>query len=194
MKSWRISILIIVITSILGCSDSVPPPPQASDEAQETQEEANTSMTMQGIDLYMHKPELGNQDAGKPELWVRAESLTIGEENIYHFEHARAVIYGRDASEEVTINAKRGFFEQDARAMLEGDVTLEAGTLHMLLRDIQWVRPEDGTTGAAFSDNPVIIDDPDLQLNASSLRLYPDTQQFELDNVTGMVRFGGNLL
>jgi LPS export ABC transporter protein LptC len=127
-------------------------------------------------------------------LWVRAESLTVGDGNTYHFENARAVLYGQEEAEEVVIVAKRGSFEQDASAVLEGDVTLTAGTLHMLLTDIKWMRPEDGTTGAAFSDKPVVIDDPDLQLNASGMRLHPDTQQFELDNVSGVVRFGGKLL
>lgn len=194
MKARCISILLLPFMLLPGCS-SPPPAPDPTPLENEVAKPANSdAMTMQGIDLYMHRPTSKEVGAQKPELWVRAESMAIGDGNTYHFENARAVIYSQDEAEEVVIEAKRGSFEQDASAVLEGDVTLTAGTLHMLLTDIKWMRPEDGTTGAAFSDKPVVIDDPDLQLNASGMRLHPDTQQFELDNVSGVVRFGGKLL
>lgn len=194
MRLWCLSILFSGFVIVVGCSNPAPPSVSDKEEGESSKPKESDAMTMQGIDLYMHKPVSGGQKSGKPELWVRAESLNIGDGNTYYFENARAVIYGQEESEEVVIEAKRGSFEQDARAVLEGDVVLDAGTLHMLLTDIQWTRPEDGGTGAAYSENPVVIDDPELQLKASNLRLYPDTQQFELDNVTGMVRFGGKLL
>jgi len=196
MTLLRTLIFLLPFWVLLGCSSPAPSPaPEPQEAATQSQEpEKSESMTMQGIDLYMHRPGIGQENSQKPELWVRAESLTIGEGNTYHFENARAVLYGQEEAEEVVIEAKRGSFEQDARALLEGDVTLTAGTLHMVLSDIQWVRPEDGTTGVAVSDRPVVIDDPELQLKALSLRLYPDSQQFELSNVSGMVRFGGKLL
>lgn len=196
MTSLRAFIVLLPFWVLLGCSSPAPPPVAEPQEAstQSQEPEKSEAMTMQGIDLYMHRPGAGEENSQKPELWVRAESLTIGEGNTYHFANARAVIYSREEAEEVVIEAKRGSFEQDARAVLEGDVTLTAGTLRMVLSDIQWVRPEDGTAGVAVSDRPVVIDDPDLQLKALSLRLYPDSQQFELSNVSGMVRFGGKLL
>jgi len=60
----------------------------------------------------------------------------------------------------------------------------------MLLSDIHWQRGDETTAGMASTDNPVIIDDPELQLNASGLRLYPDERHFELVNVSGVIRFG----
>ncbi|MCK5862220.1 MAG: LPS export ABC transporter periplasmic protein LptC [Candidatus Hydrogenedentes bacterium] len=194
MKSGKSCIVLSLLLVLLGCA--VPEPlSENKEETPETTAAANSNaMTMQGIDLYMHRGDTSEDISGKPELWVRAESLTVGDGNTYHFETARAVIYGQEDVEEVIIVAKRGTFEQDSRAVLEGDVTLTAGTLHMILEDIQWMRPEDGTTGIVFSDKPVVIDDPDLQLNSSNLRLHPDTQQFELDDVSGVLRFGKTLL
>ncbi len=184
----------LVVLLIVGCGrpasepgrEAVERPEPASPVAEQSGLDA---MTMQGIDLYMHRSAPREGVPGRPELWVRADSLTIGERNTYLFENARAVIYGRDDTEEVIIQALRGDFEQDARAILEGDVHLTAGTLQMRLSDIEWTRPDDGSVGAAHSDSPVIIDDPDLQLNAAGLRLYPDTREFELTDVSGVVRF-----
>jgi len=187
-------IALLPFLIMLGCAEPAPvaePETKTSEEAVQPSEDA---MTMQGIDLYMHKRATSEGVSGKPELWIHAESLTIGDANTYHFENARAVIYGQEDVEEVVIEANRGSFQQDSNAVLEDEVKMTAGTLRMILSDIQWIRPEDESTGAAFSDSPVVIDDPDLQLKASGLRLYPDTQQFELNNVSGMVRFGGKLL
>ena len=194
MNVARLLIVVLPFVVLWGCG--APAPPAAPEEkAPETAAQTNDdAMTMQGIDLYMHKKNIREGVSGKPELWIHAESLTVGDENTYHFENARAVIYGQEEAEEVVIEAKRGSFQQETSALLEDEVKMTAGSLHMILSDIQWMRPEDGTIGAAFSDSPVIIDDPDLQLNASSLRLYPDTQQFELNDVSGVVRFGGKLL
>lgn len=189
-------IAAVMLVALMGCGAPAPVEEPAAQEplSPEQRPSIHDGMTMQGIDLYMHKRVRREGMADKPEVWVRAERLAIGENNTYHFENARAVIYGRDESEEVVIEAARGGFEQDVRAVLEGDVRLTAGTLRMMLRDVEWTRPEDGTAGMARSDNPVIIDDPDLQLNAAGLRLYPDTQEFVLNEVSGVIRFVEKIL
>ncbi|HDP34470.1 MAG TPA: hypothetical protein ENN29_05105 [Candidatus Hydrogenedentes bacterium] len=195
MKAGMTAIMLSVFAALAGCGGPAPQPaPEEPETIVAQRKDVDDAMTMQGIDLYMHKSAPREGVSGKPELWVRAESLTIGDDNTYYFENARAVIYGKEDTEEVIIEAQRGGFEQDARAALEGNVRMTAGTLRMLLSDIEWTRPDDGTLGAARSDSPVIIDDPDLQLNAASLRLYPDTREFELTEVSGVVRFGGKLI
>lgn len=194
MTGARLIIIVLPLMVLWGCGAPAPAPAPAEQASETTAQTDDDAMTMQGIDLYMHKQATHEGISGKPELWVHAESLTVGEENTYHFENARAVIYGQEEAEEVVIEAKRGSFQQETSATLQDEVRMTAGTLHMILSDILWIRPDDGTVGTAFSDSPVIIDDPDLQLHASSLRLYPDTQQFELNDVSGVVRFGGKLL
>lgn len=151
------------------------------------------AMEMKGINLYMHRRVPVDGAPGRPELWVRAESFSIESDQAYNFEKAHAVIYTRDA-EEITMEANYGRFEQDKSAVLEGEVRVTAGTLNMLLSDIHWQRGEEDTGGMAQTEKPVVIDDPDLQLNAAGMRLYPDTRVFELTNVSGVVRLGKELL
>ncbi len=194
MKLFAFTIVMLLLALAFGCERPAPQPEPDMPPTPPTVEDAADGITMSGIDLYMHRSEAREGMPVKPELWVQADSLTMGENNNYVFENARAVIYGADDIEEIVIQATRGDFEQDTRAILEGDVHLTAGTLHMRLSDIEWRRPENEGTGAAYSDNPVIIDDPDLQLNARGLRLYPDERVFELTNVSGVVRFGEKLL
>ncbi len=150
-------------------------------------------MQMKGINLYMHRGVPVDGAPGKPELWVQAESFSVEDNQIYSFEKAHAVIYTRE-QEEIKLEAQRGRFEQDKSAVLQGEVRLNAGALTMLLSDIHWQHGGERDAGMASTDNPVIIDDADLQLNAAGLRLYPDTRLFELVNVSGVIRFGKELI
>jgi LPS export ABC transporter protein LptC len=142
----------------------------------------------------MHRRSHAEGVADKPEMWVHADAFTIDDAQSYRFENAQAVIYSRADREEIKIEANQGHFNQEKGAKLDGDVKLEAGTLRMRVSNIEWNHPADGTTGMAFTESPVIIDDPDLQLSAAKLRLYPDSQEFELIEVSGVVRFGKELL
>jgi len=109
---------------------------------------------------------------------------------VYAFKEATAVLYGKDETEEIRLHANQGIFKQDQFAKMDGDIRMTAGAMKIFLLDLQWDRSEEDAAGVVHSDQPVIIDDPDLQLNASSLRLVPDTKIFEMDNVSGVVRFG----
>lgn len=196
-------VLILVSLAAISCrapapdaqqvTEPVPEAEKASAPVSETTPPAEDAMQMKGIDLYMHRRMPQDGVPGKPELWVKADSFSIEDSQTYVFENAHAVIYGRD-EEEIRLEAQRGWFEQDKSAQLEGAVRLAAGTLKMFLQDIQWHRSEEAGGGVVQSDNPVIIDDPDLQLNAAGLLLYPDTSVFELTDVSGVVRFGKELL
>ena len=177
----------------VACRGPAPPPPVPAEEPEAGPVAAEDAMQMTGINLYMHRRIPLDGAPGKPELWVRADSFSIEDQQTYSFENASAVIYGRE--EEITLEAQRGQFEQDKSAVLEGEVRLAAGTLRMLLTDIQWHRgDEEEAGGVVETGNPVIIDDPDLQLNAAGMRLYPDTRVYELTEVSGVVRFGKELM
>ena len=150
---------------------------------------------MSEINLYMHRSKQMEGVAQKPEFWVHATAFTMQGQNAYAFQNARAVVYSdEEGREDVVIDAMRGTFEQDRRAVLQDDVRVKAGTLLLNLSDITWEKPEDGSPGVARSDNHVTINDPSLQLEAASLRLYPDSKLFELTAVTGTVRFGKDSL
>ncbi len=191
--------LPMVLIAVAGCSKPAttptPAPEQpASDTAKAPADpytQPDNALQMSEIDLYMHRTRQMEGVAQKPEFWVHATSFTMQGQNAYAFQNARAVVYSEEAGhEDVVIDAKRGTFEQDRRAVLQDDVRIKAGTLLLSLNDITWEKPEDGSPGVAHSDNHVTVNDPSLQLEAGSLRLYPDSKLFELTGATGTVRFG----
>lgn len=191
--------LPLVLAALSGCSKqaATPPPteqapaPEAPKAPADPYAQPDNALQMSEINLYMHRSRQMEGVAQKPEFWVHATSFTMQGQNAYAFQNARAVVYsGEEGREDVVIDARRGTFEQDRRAVLQDDVQVKAGTLQLNMGDITWEKPEDGSPGVARSDSHVTINDPSLQLEAASLRLYPDSKLFELTEVTGTVRFG----
>jgi hypothetical protein len=191
-------LLPVVLAALAGCSNPSAPPAatetpaaNAPAAAADPYAQPDSALQMSEINLYMHRSKQMEGVAQKPEFWVHATSFTMQGQNAYAFQNARAVVYSdQEGREDVVIDAKRGTFEQDRRAVLQDDVKVKAGMLLLGLSDITWEKPEDGGPGVARSDNRVTINDPSLQLEAASLRLYPDSKLFELTEVTGTVRFG----
>ncbi len=194
-------LLPLALAVLAGCSKqagtpaapepAVIPPPNAPQVPADTYAQPDNALQMSEINLYMHRSRQMEGVAQKPEFWVHAMSFTMQGQNAYAFQNARAVVYSeQEGREDVVIDAKRGTFEQDRRAVLQDEVKVKAGALLLNLGDITWEKPEDGSPGVARSDNHVTVNDPSLQLEASSLRLYPDSKLFELTGVTGTVRFG----
>ena len=190
----------LALAVLAGCSKPASPPAPEAPPANAPKAPADpyaqpdNALQMSEINLYMHRSKQMEGVAQKPEFWVHATAFTMQGQNAYAFQNARAVVYSeQEGHEDVIIDAKRGTFEQDRRAVLQDDVHVKAGTLQIILRDITWEKPEDGSPGVAHSDNHVSINDPSLQLEAGSLRLYPDSKLFELTGATGTVRFGKDL-
>jgi hypothetical protein len=200
--SRRHLVLPLVLAAVAGCSRPAAPPAAPETPAQNPPQAAadpyaqpDSALQMSEINLYMHRSKQMEGVAQKPEFWVHATAFTMQGQNAYAFQNARAVVYSdEEGREDVVIDAMRGTFEQDRRAVLQDDVRVKAGTLLLNLSDITWEKPEDGSPGVARSDNHVTINDPSLQLEAASLRLYPDSKLFELTAVTGTVRFGKDSL
>ncbi len=143
------------------------------------------------IDFYLHRTDPTAGMAQKPTIWVHAREASMADESTYAFKHAHAVIYGKDETQEViTIDAQEGRFEEGKSAFLNGQVKAVVGAMTIELSDIQWQNPDKDKPGEARSDNPVKVTDPQLELQAGSVRLYPDRKEFELTGVTGLVRFG----
>jgi len=143
------------------------------------------------IDFYLHRTDPTGGMAQKPTLWVHAQEASMADESTYAFKNAHAVIYGKDETQEVIkIDAQEGRFEEGKSAFLSGQVKAVVGTMTIELSDIQWQNPDKDKPGEARSDNPVKVTDPQLELQAASVRLYPDKKEFELTGVTGLVRFG----
>ena len=201
MSRFPITLAVVLLAGV-GCSKSAPPPAPAPSEATPPKTETRpasadpfaqetNALTMNEINLYMHRSSQMEGVAQKPQFWVKAGAFTMQGKDSYAFRDARAVIYSKQEDrEEVVIDAKRGTFEQDRRAVLEDDVRVKAGTMDLSLSDITWEKTQEEGGGIARSDHPVKVNDPMIQLDAQSVRLYPESKEFELTAVTGTVRFG----
>ena len=134
----------------------------------------------------------GNPTAGetrRPTFWVHAEVFTLGEENVWLFEQAHAMIYGHgEKGSEITIDAGRGRFQEGKAAYLKDGVTAQVGDMHIDLTDLEWINDE----RMARTDNPVSVTSPDSNMKASTLRLYPDQKQLLLTRVSGTVKLERN--
>ncbi len=180
---------LLCLLAAQGCSHPAPPPEAEPDPAPEV-------MTMSGVDLYLHKagPTQGRME--NPTFWVHAEhyELTGEEDDVHAFREARAVVYGDAQNEKVIVfTAERGRMVEGQSAYLSGTVVAQMGNMTMHLADVHWENPdatEEG--GLAYSEAPLTVTSPALDLRASSLRVHPETREFELTDVTGIVHFGRN--
>lgn len=193
----RLVLLTILVSAagLTACGNrSAPPPaPEAPGISPEPVEEV---MVMSGVDLFLHdtRPTMGRKQ--KPTFWVHADKFSQYEyeESVWVLEDARAVLYGETDEESIIFDARRGRFEQDKGAYLKDGVTAQVGTMTMHLQDIEWINPQEGVPGRAFTLQPVVVEDPALQLEAASLEIFPETKEFELSDVTGLVRFGRDVI
>jgi hypothetical protein len=182
---------VIAVLVLAGCGNGYAPP--APPAAPTAPVEPDDAMTMSGVDLYHHDPRPTGGVARKPTFWLHANTFSMLGETTWSVENARAVIYEADTgAEQMVLEARRGQFEQDKSATLNDDVTVRAGAMVMKMSNIVWHNRGQDTPSEIVSESPLTLDDPAVQLQASSLHLYPDTHEFELTDVTGVVHFRRN--
>ena len=134
--------------------------------------------------LYDSSPTAG--ESKKPTFWVHAGVWRLEEQDVWSFENARAVIYGRgEDGAEITFDAGQGRFQKDKTAYLKDGVVAHIEKMTLQLTDIEWINEQ----RVAQSDNPVTITSDDAHLEGATLRLYPDDKQLVMTNVSGKMRF-----
>ena len=70
-------------------------------------------------------------------------------------------------------------------AELKGGVDVQFEDMHLQLSDMEWINEE----RVARTDNPVSLASNSVQLQAATLRLYPDEKQLVLTHAAGTMRF-----
>ena len=82
MRRGLLSFLLPALVLLLEpCSAPALEQPAGDDMAAESVSKEgllDTGMVMEGINLYMHRPDEQEGVPSRPELWVQAESFTIG--------------------------------------------------------------------------------------------------------------------
>jgi hypothetical protein len=176
-----------------GCTKQPAPAPAP---AVAPAEEGEQSMgTMSNVNLYLHDMSPTAGEAKKPTFHLHTDEGRQIDENTWMFQNADAVIYnkkpkGPEDEKLVELWAKEGRFEEGKSAYMKGGVKAVMGTMTIELQDIEWQNPDKDKPGEARSDNPVTVIDPQMELQAKSLRIYPDTKEIEFTMVTGTVTFG----
>lgn len=193
-------LLLALCAGVLGCGPGAPPPPTPTPEAApapptvaqkaEAAVGGAAGLTMSGIKLFLYDKGAGIEGvARKPVLRIEAETFTSVGEKAWSFEKARAFMLSRKTQEEWEVEAEHGVLKEDENAFLEGGVTARLGTMTVHLEDISFETPQDDSPKAAFSNKPVSVDDPAMQLRAATVKLFPDDKRFELTDVSGTFLF-----
>jgi hypothetical protein len=173
---------------LLGCGQiPAPKPPERPPSAREALgiDRDRLSMEAQAVDLRLFDTHPTNGDTRKPTLWLHADIGALEEQNIWSFQKARAVIYGRSQDDpEITLEAGSGRFQEAKMAYLKDGVKVHVGKMDLELADFEWIN--DDRLGR--TDHPITVRSDDLQLTASSMRLYPDDRRIQMKGGSGMMR------
>lgn len=190
-----VPLIALLGLALAGCTEKqAPSTPLPGPQSQATSLDAmEKTLEFNVIDLYLHDMSPTAGVARKPTFWLHTNKGAQTGDTTWAFEDAYAVIYDKNRNEEegklVELWAKEGRFEEGKSAYLKGSVKAVLGAMTIELSDIEWQNPDKDKPGEAYSDNPVKVSDPQMQLQASKVRLYPDKKELKLTGVTGLVRF-----
>jgi len=191
MMRLLVTVLAFSAAWAVGCGAPPPAAPAPELEAESGATAPEDVLTMRGIDLYLHDSGVTGSEARRPHFWIHAETFVMDDEDVWTFEDARAVAYNREnATEDIVFEAQSGTFEENTRAYLSGSVTAHMGSMVLHLEDIEWLNGDEETPSYAFSEKGLSVDDPEMELSASGIQIFPDDRRFEMNNVSGVIRFG----
>jgi hypothetical protein len=178
---------LLLIISLVACREaSILDAPKARQNG-DLPSETSAAMVMSEIEFYLYSTKASGDLAVKPNFRLRAASGQLDELNVYSFKDARAVIFNDKDNRDIHLQAQRGLFNKDKKAYLEDDVHVQVGEMNIDLEEVIWENPAQDTEGVARSNGPVHIDAPYLQLDAASLRLYPDTEKWEVTEMKATI-------
>ncbi len=183
------------LLAILGCSSEQPisdgaapsPPSGVVEESPAETALKGASMTVAGLDLYMHDDAFTGQDTAEPTFWVHADQGELtGDESLWTLTRTRAVIY-RDEEDDMHLNAKQGWFDQVRNtAQLSGGVTIESGPLRISTEQVEW----DNEIGTVISSSTTELQRGATHITATSFTMTPKTGGILLDRPQGTIFIG----
>ncbi len=178
----------------LAC-DAPPEMEEALEAELGTEETAATgprddAISMTGIRLYLHDTAPTAGQARKPRFMVEADTSSMESDDSWSFSEARAVLYNPDTEEEdIVFQAGEGRFIENREAYLGGGVAAVAGNVTIQLDDIicENLESEDGMV--AYTEHPVSIDSPALELDAATMQIHAAHRTMEFQDVRGWISF-----
>ena len=191
--------MILLCSCVMCCLISCDAPPDLDEiaELQENGDPPDTSprrtdvISMTGIRLYLHDTAPTAGRARKPRFMVEADTSSMESDNSWSFEEARAVLYNAETEEEdIVFQAGEGRFIENREAYLGGGVEADAGSVTIRMTDIVYENLETAEGIVAYTEHPVSIDSPDLELDAAKMQIHTDSRTMEFQQVSGWIRFG----
>jgi len=182
-----IAVFIICIILLFSCgkkpSATTPPP-----ETTVPQHPSKDNMNVFSVDLYHHDPRPTIGEARKPTLWLHAEKFAVIDENTWKVEDVHAVIYDvQSGTEHIKISAKEGVFEKMNKASLKGNVEAQMNDIIFNTDGIEWSNRTETEPARIWTHGKIAVQGTDLHLDAGNLIIYPETKEFELEEVSGQV-------
>ncbi len=182
-----IVIFITSITLLFSCGKKNAPASTTSDTPI-VNKQSIENMNVSSVDLYHHDPRPTIGEARKPTLWLHAEKFAVIDENTWKVEDVHAVIYDvQSGTEHIKISANEGLFEKMNKASLTGNVEAQMSDITFNTNGIEWKNRSDKEQAQIWTHGKIVVQGTDLHLNAESLRIYPETKEFELEDVSGQV-------
>ena len=187
----HLPLTLALLLALAGCGKGakslapIPPPPPPSAGAPATQQ-AQDRMVMQNLQLFQYdRKSVG----GKPRIEITAEKATSPQDETWNIEGAKAVIHTAK-DDDVRLSAANGAVDQRKEkesAFLRDGVVMETKTNKVEMKSAQWLNQD----GFIKSDDPVVVTGQDITINATSLVYYPDSDQLQLANVSGVINLQG---
>ncbi len=184
---------------IVCCLFSCDAPPDLGENAELQENGVQTDATQQrsevismtGIRLYLHDTAPTAGRARKPRFMVEADTSSMETDDSWSFKEARAVLYNAETeAEDIVFQAGEGRFIENREAYLGGGVEADAGNVTIRMTDIICENLETADGIVAYTEHPVSIDSPDLELDAAKMQIHPDNRTMEFQQVSGWIRFG----
>jgi len=143
-------------------------------------------------DVEMHLYDSRDMDAGqrKPSLSIRAARFVQAEDKQWRFEDATATARRAETgADDVIFTAARGELLEEESAYMEEGVRAVVGKMTIDMEDVAW-RPGNEARGSlAYTERPVALVDPTMELFAQQFRMYPEDRVFALQDVQGWYAF-----
>lgn len=162
-------------------------PDDGADDSSKPREDA---ISMSGIQLYLHDTAPTGGQARKPRFMVEAARSSMESDNSWSFEEARAVLFNAETEEEdIVFHAGEGSFVENQEAYLGGGVEALAGHVNIQLQDIIYEQLETENEVVAYTENPVSIESPALELDAERMQIHAATRTMTFQEVSGWISF-----
>lgn len=184
-------ITVTVLMASCGGPDQAPTSPQEPTQAPPVGDIATTNQETAifgGVDYYYHDTNAPVGETQKAVFHLHAKTARPGDEGTYIVEGVNATVFAKDDKDsDIIFDAPRGSYHDTKGVFLEGPITVNIGDSILELEDLNYYNPKEGQQGLITSDHDIKLNNPNLSLTGSSMRLDPATMNCTVTNVHAII-------